>query len=176
MKEHKVYHIHVDGSLDLKQGYIGVTSNLKSRIRKHRFTGMLSDEDVVSVLCVGSEKYCFDLEFKLRAECHMGRNKSYGGKAGCTSIQVGQHLSKDTEIKPKQHLSKQTEFKKGTAPHNKGNGKDYLFTNPDGEEFIVTCISDFCKAHNLTPSNMRKVAKGERTFHKHWKASIITGR
>jgi hypothetical protein len=173
MKEHKVYHIHYESNPDLMQGYIGVTSNLKQRIRSHRASGMLKKGDTVTVLYKGTRKACYALESKLRPSCGLGRNKSYGGLKNCTSIKPGQHLSRRTEFKPKQSVSERTEFKKGDTPHNKGNGKDYIFIDPNGNDHYVSCISDFCKAHNLTPSNMRKVAKGERNFHKGWKAIQI---
>jgi hypothetical protein len=106
----------------------------------------------------------------LRPSCGLGRNKSYGGLKNSTSIKPGQHLSRRTEFKPKQRVSERTEFKKGHTPHNKGKGKDYILTDPEGKEYYVSCISDFCRAHNLTAQNIRKVAKGKRNFHKGWKA------
>ena len=175
MKEHKVYHIHYASNPDLMQGYIGVTGDLKARIRQHRASGVLRKGDSVTVLYKGTREDCLALELKLRPVNGIGRNISYGGAVNCTDIKPGQHLSPETEIKPGQRLSKNTEFKKDTPAHNKGKGKDYIFTDPKGEEYYVSCISDFCKAHNLTPSNMRKVAKGERSFHKGWKA-IQAGR
>ena len=176
MKEHRVYHIHVAGNLDLKQGYIGVTTNLKQRIRSHKHSGMLRIDDIVTVLCIGTRNYCYALERLLRPFNNIGRNISHGGCVNSTCIKIGQHLSKSTEVKPGQRLGVDTEFKKGVTPHNKGGGKDYIFTDPTGREHLVLCISDFCKVHSLTPQNMRKVAKGERRFHKGWKASVLTGR
>lgn len=175
MKEHKVYHIHYATNPDLMQGYIGVTSDLKQRIRSHRASGMLRDGDSVTILYKGTREDCYALESKLRPSNGIGRNKSYGGKVNCTAVRPGQHLSQRTEIKPGEHFSERTEFKKGQTAHNKGKGKDYIFTDPSGQDYYVSCISDFCKAHNLTPANMRKVAKGERNFHKGWKA-ILAGR
>ncbi len=175
MKEHKVYHIHYESNPDLLQGYIGVTGNLKARISKHRHSGILRKGDTVTVLYTGTREDCLALESKLRPSNGIGRNISHGGSANCTTIKKGQRLSPETEIKPGQRLSESTEFKKGFTPHNKGKGRDYIFTDPEGKEYYVSCISDFCKAHNLTPSNMRKVAKGERNFHKGWKA-VQTGR
>ena len=175
MKEHKVYHIHSMFNQNLESGYIGVTTDLKQRIRSHKASGMLREHDEVTILCTGSKEYCYEMEYRLRPYNNMGRNKSHGGLANCTSIEPGQKLSPETEIKKGQHLSENTEFKKGMTPHNKGKGLDYIFTDPSGRDYYVSCISDFCKAHNLTPSNMRKVAKGERNFHKKWRA-ILVGR
>jgi predicted GIY-YIG superfamily endonuclease len=170
MKEHKVYHIHYESNPDLMQGYIGVTSDLKQRIRSHRASGMLKKGDTVTTLYVGSREDCYALEEKLRPSDGIGRNKSKGGLINCSSIRPGQRLSPDTEFKKGQHHSKSTEFRKGVTPHNKGKGKDYILTDPEGKEYYVSCISDFCRAHNLTAQNIRKVAKGERNFHKGWKA------
>ena len=120
MKEHKVYHIHYGSNPDLMKGYIGVTGDLKSRIRQHRASGMLRKGDTVTVLYKGTREDCLALELKLRPFNGIGRNISYGGAVNCTAIKPGQHLSRETEIKPGQRLSKYTEFKKGNPALNKG--------------------------------------------------------
>lgn len=176
MKEHKVYHIHNCDTTDITRGYIGVTSNLKARLRSHKHSGVLRANDVCTILFTGLEFECYVKEEILRPIPGIGRNKGQGGYLTAGHIQVGQRLSVATEIKKGERKSIPTEFKKGRVPHNKGKGKDYLFTNPDGKKYIVTCITDFCKTWNLTPANMRKVARGERNFHKGWKASVLTGR
>ena len=174
MKEHKVYHIHVMGNLDILQGYIGVTGDIKARLRSHRCNGVLLKGDEITILHTGSKEECYALEARLRPLEGMGRNKGIGGYLAAGNIKKGARISPETEIKVGQHLSTKTEFKKGQVPHNKGSGLDYKLTSPEGEVYLVNCLTDFCKAHNLTTANIRKVAKGERNFHKGWKASIIT--
>lgn len=41
---------------------------------------------------------------------------------------------------------------------------------PDGTEYLVHGLYPFCKQHNLSHSNLMRVAKGERAHHKGWKA------
>lgn len=177
MTEHKVYHIRVVGETDVMQGYIGVTSDIKRRRREHKCAGRLCDGREYVILFTGSKEECYALEEKLRPHDNIGWNTGKGGYRKAGNIEKGERISIATEIKKGQHLSVATEFKKGMTPYNKGTGKDYIFTSPDGEEFLVTCITDFCKEHNLTPQNMRKVARGLRKHHKGWLARHVqTGR
>lgn len=173
MEEHKVYHIRLCGNEDVSQGYIGVTSNLAARTRSHKHSKMLCTGREVVVLLSGTKEHCYDKEAELRPIDGLGWNKCKGGYLTAGHIKEGEHRSIFTEIKKGQHLSTATEFTKGMTPHNKGTGKDYLLISPEGEEILVTCLSDFCKANNLTPANIRKVAKGERRYHKGWQASIV---
>lgn len=170
MKEHKVYHIHVVGNDDVMQGYIGVTGDFTARMRSHKHTGMLNSERCVTVLAQGSKEECYAIEYKLRPQDGIGWNKGKGGYRNAGLIKKGERINPLTEIKRGEHLSLSTEFKRGQTPHNKGAGKDYMFTDPEGNEHLVTCITDFCTANNLTPQNMRKVARGLRKHHKGWKA------
>lgn len=176
MEEHKVYHIRECGKEDVSQGYIGVTSNIAARTSSHRHSGMLNTAREVVVLFTGTKSECYEMEENLRPEDGLGLNKGRGGYRKAGNIQKGEHLSVATQIRKGQHLSEETEFKAGMTPHNKGSGKDYILVSPDSEEYLVTCLTDFCKTHNLTPANIRKVAKGERNFHKGWKATVLTGR
>ncbi len=48
--------------------------------------------------------------------------------------------------------------------------KNLIIIDPDGKEYCVFGIQDFCKAHYLTPSCIIKVARGERKDHKGYKA------
>ena len=58
--------------------------------------------------------------------------------------------------------------------HNYGTGKRYLITDPDGNTYTPESIVEFCREHELTPQNLRKVAKGTRKHHKGWKAVEIS--
>lgn len=41
--------------------------------------------------------------------------------------------------------------------------------SPDGIEFVVTNIHEFCRQHNLQPQNLHKVLTKQRNIHKGWK-------
>ena len=55
-----------------------------------------------------------------------------------------------------------------------GTGKRYLITDPNGNTYTPESLVEFCKEHDLTPQNLRKVAKGTRKHHKGWKAVEIS--
>ncbi len=48
--------------------------------------------------------------------------------------------------------------------------KTYILTSPDGIEYTVVGIRQFCKEHHLDRSTLLKVAKGKYSHHKGWKA------
>lgn len=52
-----------------------------------------------------------------------------------------------------------------TAPYA---NRRYVATAPDGEEFIVTNLTEFCAAHGLDRPHMTSVAAGKRKAHKGW--------
>ena len=62
------------------QGYVGVTSCIKKRLRshKHRFKEIWN-KIVVEQLVISTEDYCFSIEQKLRPSRMIGWNKSIGG-------------------------------------------------------------------------------------------------
>lgn len=173
MEEHKVYHIFDVLDDSLASGYIGVTSDIKRRMREHKHSGMLCSGREYKIIFSGSKEDCYAEEARLRPSEGIGFNKGVGGHLTAGNIKAGERRSVSTEIKSGQHLSIRTEFKKGQYPHNKGNGLDYILTSPDGDDYYVSCLTDFCNVNNLTPANIRKVAKGERNYHKGWKAVVV---
>jgi len=161
MKEHKVYHIRELNNSDLSEGYIGVTSNIKIRKQKHKYSGKLClGREMVILYTFDNSDEAYTMEESLRPRDNMGMNLVRGGKDS-------------GQIRRGQHLSKKTEFKKGLKPHNLGTGIKYKLTSPCGAIFYPQSLVVFCKELNLTPQNLRKVAKGERIFHKGWKAEYI---
>ena len=55
----------------------------------------------------------------------------------------------------------------------KGPGEHYRLTDPEGNSYEPEAFTVFCKEHNLTPQNLRLVAKGKRKHHKGWIAERI---
>jgi hypothetical protein len=164
MIEHKVYHIRDCGTKDLTEGYIGVTSYWAVRKSKHKYSGKLClGREMVCLATFSNKEEAYAMEAELRPIDGIGLNIVAGG------MESGR-------IREGEHRSKSTEFKKGQVAHNTGKGRHYLLTSPTGEEYYVEALTIFCKAHNLTPQNLRKVAKGERNYHKGWKASLVSGR
>ena len=59
-----------------------------------------------------------------------------------------------------------TENEKAKYKYQKKTWKVY---DPQGKEYIVLGLNDFCKEHGLSNQLMRHVAYGDRTHHKQWK-------
>ena len=77
-----LYWLHMPNETDvLTQGYVGVASNLKKRLRshKHKFKDLWG-HIVVKQLLVSTKEYCLAIEEKLRPSRKIGWNKSSGGK------------------------------------------------------------------------------------------------
>lgn len=48
--------------------------------------------------------------------------------------------------------------------------KTIIATSPDGTEYTVVGIRQFCKEHNLDATNLCRVARGQQKHHKGWTA------
>jgi hypothetical protein len=55
------------------------------------------------------------------------------------------------------------------AHKNKSQTLKWKCINPNGEEFIVYGLGEFCRNNNLQQAHMFLVAKGDRLHHKGWK-------
>lgn len=165
-----VYHIHKEGCSDLLKGYVGVTRRLNQRMSAHKSTGLLKAGRRYTLLFKGSRKCCLAVEKALRPHPYMGANTAEGGWDKLVGT-----VGFETRIKQGQHLSTRTEFKKGQTPHNAG-ATVYLLTDPDGKTYTVDNLTTFCKEHGLTRENVRKVARGNRSHCKGWKATVLAGR
>lgn len=76
-----LYWLHrQDESNMFDDGYIGVTEKLAARMRshKHRFKAIW-DQLKLTILVIGSPKYLFELEKKLRPRRNIGLNVAEGG-------------------------------------------------------------------------------------------------
>lgn len=76
-----LYWLHHQDDLDVfKSGYVGVTDKFAARMRshKHKFK-KIWDELKITILVIGSTKYLYDLEKKLRPKRNIGLNVAQGG-------------------------------------------------------------------------------------------------
>lgn len=62
-----------------KDGYVGVTINLKDRSKDH--VSVFGKKVIIDVLTTGTRKQCLDYEKKLRSKQNIGWNKSIGGNS-----------------------------------------------------------------------------------------------
>jgi hypothetical protein len=51
----------------------------------------------------------------------------------------------------------------------KGNARNWLVSNPDGEEFEVYNLEQYCRENNLHAGHLREVSKGKLLQYKGWK-------
>jgi len=94
------------------------------------------------------------------------------------SDETRQKLSNAHKGKPltKEHRQKMSEARKGRI-HNaearqkmsEAGSRYYIITNPDGIEFDVVGLKQFCIANSLYQSCMTRVAQGKVRQHKGWK-------
>ncbi len=76
-----VYWIHLPEHTDMfTQGYIGVTPDLKKRIKEHRFRlKEIKDRIIFTAIVLAEKSYCYFIEKKLRSARNIGWNKAPGG-------------------------------------------------------------------------------------------------
>lgn len=102
--KYSVYHIYEEGKSSLDLGYIGCSSNVEERLRKHRkYTLNGSDRQKLyeelrklplssikyRILFTGSKEEAFEYENKLRPSPNMGWNSGKGGIAWqCQTVEV----------------------------------------------------------------------------------------
>jgi hypothetical protein len=182
---YKVYHIRIKGNDNLNEGYIGVTRHsLSYRLSQHlcstrpvgEILRKLGKEAIeIKQLAMLPKDEALAMEYRLRSTLNKGWNVRAGGNETalyCPSCG-----------KPMPHKPKKTQFcwdcyknllsigfiKGNTA----GTSERYRLTAPDGTIYEPRFFTEFCRQHELTPQNLRKVAKGNRRHHKGWKAEII---
>ena len=54
------------------------------------------------------------------------------------------------------------------------NSKQYVATSPNGEEFEVTGLADFCRSNGLCRTQMSNCANGKATHYKGWKCRFAS--
>lgn len=181
---YKVYHIHTKDNTSYTDGYIGITRrSLAYRLGQHfnskrpvgKILRELGKENVViDLIKMCDYEQALSLEYVLRPNRNMGWNSRAGGNAAtvrCPSC--GKRLPK-SKYGSYCMDCRNTKFQKNHVPSNYRSGKHYRITSPEGEVFEPVSLVDFCKQHDLTPQNLRKVAKGEHKHHKGWTAIDIT--
>lgn len=58
---------------------------------------------------------------------------------------------------------------------NKSASKSWVVTSPEGIEFEIKSMRQFCLEHNLNQSKMSQVASGKQKSHKGWKCRKVEG-
>jgi len=81
-------------------------------------------------------------------------------------------ISQNTISSLRKKIKRKTQ--KGLIILNRGKNESiekrvYKLTSPNGVEFKITSLRDFCLEHNLNDSALHRVGKGELKHHKGWK-------
>ena len=97
-----------------------------------------------------------------------GNTNATGNKGKPKSEKHKEAISEASKGKPKSEKQKQNQ-----SESMQGVGcKNYILTDPNGVEYNITGLKDFCKQHNLIPSHIGSVASGRYLHHKNWTAII----
>ncbi len=170
-----MYHIRLKGVIDTNEGYIGITRrSLPYRLGQHfnskrpvgktlRSLGRDAIE-IVQLAFLPKDK-AEELEYNLRPSLHLGWNIRAGGnRTTVRCIMCGKPLACRRTCQD----CHDTRFQPNHKPFNYGKGERYQLTSPEGMVYTPEALTVFCKEHNLTPQNIRKVANGTRKHHKGW--------
>lgn len=179
---YKVYWIKTSDMIDpYTQGYIGITkNNIDKRLGQHKCSKrpigyQVRHYDVSIVeLHRGMKEDALELEYHYRPKQNIGWNIMAGGnKTTIVCIECNKELPNGHKNVNKLCSNCNTfkgTFEVGDRPHNYGKGEKYRLTDPDGIMYEPEVFTIFCRDNNLTPQNLRKVAKGNRKHHKGWLA------
>lgn len=168
--KHRLYVLYWIKTSDMtdpmKDGYIGITKNsLATRLSQHRCSKrpigyqVRANEVTIVELHRGMKEDILELEYKYRYKMDIGWNIMAGGNYGTV------RCKKCNEYKGR--------FEIGNKSHNYGKGEKYILIDPEGIIYEPEVFTKFCNDNNLTPQNLRKVAKGSRKHHKGWKATKV---
>lgn len=180
---YKVYHIHTKDNTDINEGYVGITRrSLSYRLSQHfcsmRPVGTIlrelgKDNIVIEELARLPKEEALEMEYNLRPLPNIAWNSRAGGERRTVRCpNCGKYLPK-RKTGAYCRECKETRFTKGHKPHNYGTGEKFIIIDPQGNEYKPEAFTVFCKEHNLTPQNLRLVAKGKRHHHKGWTAKRI---
>lgn len=166
MSQTCVYWIrHKEHTNLLAQGYIGVSKNLKERLRHHfknargdyhsdkiltKAIKKYGEQNLVSdVVVISNEKYCYELEQKLRPKSFIGWNTREGGYHTPNPFPLGSKMPQEFSIKAQQSLK--------TKRQNCSVGKDRAVM-VNGAKFHR--IKDAREAFGISKTQMTRILRG----------------
>jgi len=160
LNEYLIYWIHNENETDIEtQGYVGITNNLKRRIREHSTKINFLEGRIVDIFLCGEKSYCKEIEYKLRPKKYIGLNIASGG--GIPPNAIGIKRSEKTKLlmsqnnvgmKGKKHTD---ETKRKMSESHKGFGK--LHTEETKKK-----LSEIAKRRKYQPMTGRKQSESTR--------------
>lgn len=110
---------------------------------------------------------------------HETRAKISASKKGKPSPHAGVERSPEARAKiaeagrGRTHTPEACEKVRIAQQGNTNGAKDYIVTSPEGIEYTVHCLTEFCKEHHLTQQCLSLVASGKRKHHRGWTARLL---
>lgn len=89
------------------------------------------------------------------SKAHRGREKTPKMKEMLRKLAIGRSPSESTKLKMRAACS-----------------KEYVVTDPDGNEYHIKGLACFCNQHGLNPRRMSDVVYGKQTRHRGWKCRL----
>jgi hypothetical protein len=160
LNEYLIYWIHNESENNIEtQGYIGITKNLKRRIREHSNRSNFLKGRTVDIFLIGEKEYCKEIEYKLRPKKNIGLNIAAGG--GIPPDATGIKRSEKTKSLMSKNnvgmlgLKHTDETKRKMSESRKGFGK------PHTEE-TKKKLSEIAKKRKFNPMTGRKHSEKTR--------------
>jgi hypothetical protein len=160
LNECLIYWIHNESETDIEtQGYVGITKDLKRRIREHSSKLNFLEDRTVDIFLIGEKEYCKGIEYQLRPKKYIGLNIASGG--GMPPDATGIKRSEKTKLlmsqnnvgmKGKKHTD---ETKRKMSESRKGFGM------PHTEE-TKKKLSEIAKQRKFQPMTGRKHSEKTR--------------
>jgi predicted GIY-YIG superfamily endonuclease len=156
-----IYWIHSESETDIeKDGYVGITNNIKRRIREHsNKKSYLFENRQVEIFLCGTKEYCREMEYKLRPKKYIGLNIASGG--GIPPDATGIKRNEKTKLLMSQNnvgfkgRKHSDETKRKMSESHKGFGK------PHTEE-TKNKLSEVAKQRKFQPMTGRKHSEKSR--------------
>jgi group I intron endonuclease len=118
---------------------------------------------------------------KAAAEKRRGQKRSLESRKRMSESRKGIRFSEEhkkhlSEARKERIIKDETRLKCSRTSKGKINTKTYNLIDPQGNVYTTEHgLTSFCEQHGLTPANLLKVLKGERSHHKGWRIERVEG-
>ena len=133
-------------------------------------------ESVKRKISIGNKGKIITNETKLKmGKSQKGRIHTEETKNKISQAHKGR-IHKPLSEETKQKISKSSKGLKRTKETKNKMSKTYIITDPEGNEFEITNLNQWCKDNKMIHSNMCNVAKAKRLHHKGYKCRYKSNR